>query len=233
MTARLFQEELDFWDRELSLTGDFAEGVRNRLDPARMHLNFPTEIHPYIEQLKGAFAEAIRVIDLGSGPLSMLALGARNGLYELVSVDPLASSYLELLAKHGHQPPWPLVDGFGEDLASLFPASSFHLIWSNNALDHTQDPFEVARQNAIVLKPGGLAVIQVWECEGSAQGWNGLHQHDFKLDEFGHLVCRARTHSGAPGPFRDLAGDLPFVVQEAAAMPRGDRLYLRAVLRKQ
>ena len=56
-----FRSETDFWDRELSHRGVYAEGIRNRLDP---------------------------VLDLGSGLLSMLARGAHQRRYLLPSADP-------------------------------------------------------------------------------------------------------------------------------------------------
>ncbi len=233
MPDELFQEELVFWDRELSLRGDFAEGVRNRLDPERMHLNYPVEILPYLDDLRARFSGRIRVIDVGSGPLSMLALGAREDRYDLTCVDPLADEYAALLRQHGHQPPWPLVACYGEDLAEHFPPSHFHLAWSNNALDHTHNPFYVMRNIVSTLIPGGLAVVQAWECEGSAQGWRGLHRHDLQLSDDGRLVCRRSLPGGALSEFRDVAEDLPVFIHESLRTVRGERHYLRAVFRKQ
>ncbi len=233
MLDELFAGELAFWDRELSLRGDFAEGVRNRLDPERMHLNYPAEISPYIQDLGSRVPAPIRVIDVGSGPLSMLALGARNGSYGLTCIDPLAVQYVELLEKHGHQPPWPLTTGRGEEIASMFPSESFDLAWSNNALDHAQDPAAVIRNIADVLAPGGIAIIQVWECEGTAQGWSGLHQHDFQLDDEGKLVFRSRLPSGCLSAFSDVSANCGLILTKSQSTLRGTRLYIQAVYQKQ
>ena len=227
--AKGFREELDFWDSELSLTGDYAEGIRNRLDPERMHLNFPTEILPYIEALKERFRETPRVIDVGSGPLSMLAMGCRQGLYHLTNVDPSAGEYMKLLAKHGHEPPWPLAEAFGEDLKDRFAPESFHLVWSHNALDHCQNPGLVLDNFSTVLKPEGLAIIQARESEGSAMEWNGLHQHDLKLSEAGELLHR--TSSG-DAEFKSLLNRSRWEIVKSHTESRGGRNYFRVVIRK-
>jgi SAM-dependent methyltransferase len=231
MPPEIFAEELAFWDRELSLQGDYAEGVRWRLDPERMHLNYPPEMLSYLGMLRNDFAEKIEVLDVGSGPLSMLALGARQGNYGLTCVDPLADEYMALLGKYGHEPPWPLVRCRGEELTGNFPDSSFHLVWSSNALDHTQNPREVMRNVSKLLKPDGLAIIQVWECEGSAQNWSGLHQHDFKLSENGALLSRRRENDILSG-FEDVVGGLPLRTVESLTYLRDGRNFLRAVFRK-
>ena len=166
-----FQSEVEFWDRELSLQGDYAEGVRNRLDPSRMHLNYPSYFLKYIEVLERRFGQPVSVLDLGSGPLSMLALGARDGRYLLTSADPLADEYMRLLAKHGHQPPWPLVRCFGEMLTDHFHPETFHCVWSHNSLDHTQFPAAVLRNMVSAVKPNGFVIVQAWSREGTSACW--------------------------------------------------------------
>jgi SAM-dependent methyltransferase len=227
-----FQEELAFWDRELSLTGEFAEGIRLRLDPMQMHVNYPVEILTYLDGLRTKFDETLRVLDVGSGPLSMLAHGARTGMYDLVCSDPLADAYLGLHKKHGHQPPWPLTRCFGESLTETFPRNSFHLIWSNNALDHSQHPDLVIRNMGEVLKPGGIAVIQAWENEGSSARWGGLHQHDLSLGADGHLYCRTKVPGGEITQPRCISCQPQLVLLESSFEIKNGRHYNRAVLGK-
>jgi SAM-dependent methyltransferase len=228
MSSDGFEAELGFWDRELSLGGEYAEGVRNRLDPERMHLSYPTYFLKYVDALEKIHGSPVSVLDLGSGPLSMLALGARQGRYRLTSADPLAEDYLRLLDKHGHTPPWPLVKCFGERLLECFAPSSFHCVWSHNALDHTRDPVLVFRNMVAVLRPGGYLIVQAWCREGTAAGWTGLHQHDLILAETGRLLLGSRDSSSPVC----LSEGLPLEVIESSDAVDRPRVWIRVVYRK-
>lgn len=92
-----FGGELQFWDRELSLKGDYPDSILDRLQPERMKNQFPFYIMPLIEELTRKCSSPPKVLDVGSGPPSMLAYGAYNKLLELTCVDPLADRYKELL----------------------------------------------------------------------------------------------------------------------------------------
>jgi SAM-dependent methyltransferase len=222
-----FEAELGFWDRELSLQGQYADGVRNRLDPERMHLNYPAYFLAYVDALENVHGNPISVLDVGSGPLSMLALGARQGRYRLTCADPLADEYLCLLRKHGHSPPWPLVKCFGERLPDCFAPSSFHCVWSHNALDHTQNPVQVFRNMVSVLRPGGYLIVQAWCREGTAAGWTGLHQHDLILAEAGRLMLQSRDAEPVC-----LSKGLPLEVVEHSDPVEQPRVWIRVVYRK-
>jgi len=42
-----------------------------------------------------------------------------------------------------------------------------------------------------VVRRGGYLVVQGWRREGTAEGWNGLHQHDLYLEST-RLMCQSR-----------------------------------------
>lgn len=179
---RRLREEATFWRRELTLSGSYAEFVAASLDPALMDRVYPVGIDPYVADLTLRFAAPPRTLDIGCGPVSLLALGRLRAAFTLTGIDPLADRYRKFLAAIGHPADWPLVAGYGEDIGRLFPPNSFDLIFCCNALDHTQSPDRVLAAACAVLRPGGTLYLQGYVREGSANQFRGLHQHDLYWD---------------------------------------------------
>ena len=188
-----FRSEERFWGKELTLTGDFAECVAATLDPDRMHRVFPNHLSPYIEGLREQFGPGLRALDVGCGPASLLSLGHLQGTFELTGVDPLAEYYRAALARQGKAPVGELRAGYGEGLRALFPPESFHLVFTCNALDHTQSPGRALAEMCAMTAPGGVLVVQGFVREGSANHFHGLHQNDLYLLSNGRLMCRTRS----------------------------------------
>jgi SAM-dependent methyltransferase len=198
MLARLglhpgFRSEKAFWEKELTLEGEFAEFVSASLDPDRMERVFPEGVSPYVHNLRQRFGQRLRALDVGCGPASLLSLGHLRGLFDLTGVDPLAKRYRAALARLGKKPVGTMRAGFGERLTELLPPESFHLVYSCNALDHTQSPGRALAQMCSMLAPGGYLYVQGYVREGSANMFHGLHQHDLYLRSNGRLMCRTRS----------------------------------------
>ncbi len=153
---------------------------------------FPPDLAPVAGALQERFAAPLAALDVGCGPSSLLSLGHLRGWFELTGVDPLADRYRAALEASGRTPAATLLAGFGEHLSKLFAPESFHLVFTCNALDHTQDPGRVVEQMSRVLAPGGVLFIQGYVREGSANHFHGLHQHDLYLRSGGRLMCRTR-----------------------------------------
>ena len=227
MAGADFAEEINYWDRELSLQGTYPEAILRRATPERMTEEFPHYLAPYFDELRAVAApHKPKVLDVGSGPLSMLAFGHRTGMFELTCVDPLADDYHALLAKHGRSPNSLLMRGFGEDLDALFPEAAFDLIWMHNALDHSQSPERVLQALARTVRRGGYLVLQGWRLEGTFEGWIGLHQHDLFLAG-GRLMCRTQT-----GPDICVSDGLPLEAVEILDESDKPRGWMRVIYRK-
>jgi SAM-dependent methyltransferase len=223
-----FAIELAYWDRELSLQGSYPLAIRQRTDPALMQQALPPhDLLPRIDELTQQLGRRPRVLDVGSGPLSMLAHGPQTGSFDLVATDPLAAHYQRLLQKHGYTPAYPQVPCFGERLGEAFAADSFDLVWIHNALDHSQQPHVVLQQAARVLRPGGYLLVQGWSREGTAEHWSGLHQHDLFLLPGGRLMCETRRGLGRFGTLVHRV--LPFVRGRATTRRLDEGLALELV----
>jgi SAM-dependent methyltransferase len=176
--------ELAFWDgwlqrRELN-------GFALRTDPNRV-------VQPWLWCHLDAASPIHRLLDVGSGPLSVVGQVAPAGRLQLTCCDVLASEYLDLLAKHGIKPLHTIDRVGGEALVRHYGPACFDLAFSNNAIDHTESPAEVLRQMALVVRPGGTVLIQVGEHEGRHGGYQGLHQWDL-WEERQHLWLSAPDH---------------------------------------
>ena len=225
-----FQSELNFWDTELSLNGTYPEPILNRLIPERMDREFPWYLVPRIEELRGLLGSIPRVLDVGSGPLSMLAHGHRQGILRLTAADPLAMKYYDLLKKYNHSANCALVECRGEDLVHCFGPNTFDLVWIHNALDHSQDPAKVVRQMTAVLRSGGYLVIQGWTREGTTELWNGLHQHDLYLDSSKRLICESGRDSRNSVCLNE---GLPLETIETSEPTDRPKVWLKLICRKQ
>jgi SAM-dependent methyltransferase len=179
---RGYAAELDFW------RGYIARNGARVSDPACWEDAFPTALRRWLEAM-GAGRRQLAVLELGSGPVSLLAWGVEQRLFQLTAVDPLADEYAHLMA--GCTYPVEPTMGHGEQLSRLFPRRSFDLAYSSNALDHTRDPRECMRQLAMIVKDGGLLYCEGFLHEGTNAEWEGLHQHDL-VPEDGQLVAYDR-----------------------------------------
>lgn len=228
-----FRSEERFWQRELTLTGDFAECVSATLDPGRMHRVFPNHLAPYLVGLRERFGPVLRALDVGCGPASLLSLGHLQGKFALTGVDPLAEYYRAALARQGKSPVGELRAGYGEGLGSLFPPESFHLVFTCNALDHTQSPGRALSEMCAMTAPGGVLVVQGFVREGSANHFHGLHQNDLYLLSNGRLMCRTRSwplRRGGPG--RAISDPLPLAALFQTQPSSEVKSPLRVIYRK-
>lgn len=188
-------EELDFWERELSLQGDFGHILKKRIERASRKEEFPVTIFDAIVprlQEKFPGQKPFKCIELGSGPLSNLAYGVDAGILDVVAVDSLAEEYARLYKKYGLLDyPIKPVRGDGESLSGLFAGGSFHCAYVRNALDHTQDIMLSFRNLVSLVMKDGYVVLQHTLREGSRQNWSDAHGWDLEMDSDGLIAINS------------------------------------------
>jgi len=188
-----FSSEVFYWERHY---------YEARLDRPRSQSLFPPAaccrelIQRIITQLKTEFHEPLQCVDVGCGPQSQLF--AKNILddpkIEVVGVDPLAATYNELHKKYPTGYRFACIPGYGETLVDLFHPETFHLVCSQNAIDHSQSPDRFVHNLFMILKPGGYLILRGFTKTGTYEGWRGLHQWDIELAN-GELLMTNRTRS--------------------------------------
>jgi len=179
--------EVQFWRNWLSKKGMYwPDDFRARLDPDR-----PLEGHlaPYLDRVD---AERIRLLDVGSGPLTKLGKTHPSKRLEITATDLLAEDYDRLLAEFAIVPPVRTVYADAERLVAQFGADAFDIVHAQNCIDHTADPFRAIEQMVAVAKPGGYVVLYHAENEGQREQYNQLHQWNFTCED-GAFIIRDRT----------------------------------------
>lgn len=189
------ESELRFWDEYLAARPPCIASPELR---ARA---FPPALRACLQDLQHDGAAGLRVLELGSGPVSLLGAGAENCWFELVAVDPLAMEYAAMMQRHGLTYPVRPVAGHGEALLDVVAEGSFDIAYSGNAIDHATSPLDCVRNLARAVRPAGRLVLEGFCHEGTNAGWEGLHQHDLVVED-GHLVHydrRGRRSEITPG----------------------------------
>lgn len=156
-------------------------------DPEQQRNAFPTLLLPFLTKLVQHNNNSAKLLEIGSGPASLLAWGVQQNLFELTAIDPLAEQYERLLKQLGIRYPIRPITGYAERLLDLFPEKSFDLVYSSNALDHVMRPKECIDNICLVVRSGGIICLEGFCREGTNARWTGLHQHDL-MPENGHLL---------------------------------------------
>ena len=130
--------------------------------------------------LNGAYN--IRILDVGSGGLTVIGKKWDGHSIEIVAVDSLADKYNEIYSKHGiEQPVKPLkIDAEKLMYAGL---GKFDLIHARSSLDHCYDPFSALKQMYNLLAENGSMYLIHKIKEGENANYNGLHQWNFEITD--------------------------------------------------
>lgn len=136
--------------------------------------------------------EAVRVLDVGAGPLTRLGVRIDERVAEITPIDPLARQYAPLLERLAIEAPIPTLPGEGETLVERFGESAFHGVYCANALDHCYAPLRVLRQMVSVVRPGGAVGILCYNNGAEREEYNDLHKWNLTIRD-GRPVLWNRT----------------------------------------
>ena len=135
----LQQGEIDYWDEMLGSI---------RMNPKR-------PLQPYLMNLIDApLGSRLELLDVGAGPMTFLGHKWQGREIYITALDPNASEYDRLLAKHELDPPCRTTVGYVEDLSAFVQMSSFDLVHARNCIDHSKDPLKAIDQMVCAAKPG-------------------------------------------------------------------------------
>jgi SAM-dependent methyltransferase len=180
-----YEEEIDYWRRYL------AKDRLALFDASIKRKAFPAFLKHEVNEFRERHGRAPRLLEVGSGPVSLLIDGVETGEIDVLAVDPLGDQYAKLLSDRGMDYPIKPVRGFAEGLSSVFSPATFDMVYSSNALDHAMSPDSCFRQIIHVTKPGGGVFLEGFVDEGTNGDWHGLHQHDLFI-QGKSLVHRSR-----------------------------------------
>ena len=192
-----WEDELAFWDHWLRTRGfNWPEDYRRKTDPnARILISrrfLPAEAKRLRRFLPGR-RPRISILDVGSGPLSLVGARLPGVEVELVPVDPLAAEYNELLDLHGVTPPVRTRPCPAERVADVLGEARFDLVYCQNALDHTEDPLGGLEQMLRAVKPGRWVLLKHVIDEGEREDYGSLHDWNFRIEEGRFVIWNRET----------------------------------------
>jgi len=125
----------------------------------------------------------VRILDVGSGPLSLLGYSWPGIDVQLVAADPLACEYGEMRRDLGLEvPPMAAPRAVeAERLTEMFGPMSFDIVHCTNALDHSHDPVRGMAEMLRVVRRGRPVSLQHSRNEAEKNGYAGLHQWNLDM----------------------------------------------------
>lgn len=167
----------------------------------------------------------LRILDVGSGPLTILGTRWGERTLEITAVDPLADRYAQLFERVGLQPHTLPVRGDAAHLSDLFEEDTFDLAYARNCLDHGHDPLRSIREMLKVVKPGRYALLDHATDEGEHMGYAGPHQWNFRVEDGRFVIWR-------PGLRVDAQRILERYADIETAVAPDESRYMSVALRK-
>ena len=177
-------DEIKFW-REWFVSGglEWPQDFHERFDP-----NQPIQDHvaTYIDRIEG---NPVRILDVGSGPLTKL--GKKHPSRELIitPTDLLASRYDLLLSELKVEPLVRTIFANAERLVDQFGQNSYDIVHGQNCIDHTAHPQVAIQQMLAVCKPQGYVILYHAENEGQTEQYKQLHKWNFTCEN-GDFIIR-------------------------------------------
>jgi SAM-dependent methyltransferase len=127
-------------------------------------------------------ASRVRILEVGSGPLSAIGTVHPAKTLEIVATDLLADTYARLLAHLRIEPAVRTVRADAERLAEQFAEGSFDYVTANNCIDHCARADQAIEQMLRVARPGGWVSLRHAENEASRTRYFGMHEWNFALE---------------------------------------------------
>lgn len=150
-------------------------------------------------------AAPFSILDVGSGPLTSLGKSWEHHDIRISAADPLAVHYNQALDEGKIVPPVRVVEAQAEKLTGTFPRASFDLITAINCLDHSYDPLQAILQAVQVVKPGGFVLLAHERREGENEGYRGLHQWNFDLENGDFVIWSPTRRYNVTSALRSMA----------------------------
>lgn len=175
-----YDDEIEYWRGVLgSLKNGTASPATRQKYQALLDPSTPMQSEIAAELPKRDSNIGWNVLDVGCGPVTVLGKMVGTSRLSITGVDPLADEYRKMLGEIDVQPPFDLRKGFGEEIDRYFPHNHFDLVYSRNALDHSQQPHVAIAAMIRVAKPGAAIWINVNRNEAINAAYNGLHSWNF------------------------------------------------------
>lgn len=180
--------ETEFWRKQVE-TGDsrWPGEIEKRLQDRELQEGF----RETIQAPEGAI---VHILDVGSGPVSVLGNLWHGRRVVIHPTDPLADEYNAMLDRAGHAPRFRPIKCDAEKLVEKFGENRFDMAFCHNALDHCYDPVLAIEQMLAVVKPGKTVRLEHVQNEGVREDYVGLHQWNLAAESQQEALSDADAH---------------------------------------
>lgn len=170
-------DEILYWKNYLaSKGGDYPEDFQFRL----RHDTFISDRDHRLSKRIGLLPRnEVKILDVGSGPLTNLGKKHPSKMLHVTASDPLADAYNALLLAEGIAAPVPTQFSDAENLSAFFDPEAFDVVHCSNALDHSYDPVAALFQMLNLVKRDGFVHLGHFENEAVSENYTGFHQWNF------------------------------------------------------
>ena len=167
---------------------DFLESCR------RNNSVFPEGIRGEVYKLRDEVfkVKLLLTLEIGSGPNSNLSYWVDNKLLEVIAIDPLADIYEKIMKKLNYKYPITPIKLSGENILKRFEKETFHIVFAQNSLDHTENPIMCFKNAYTLLKKGGLFFVCSNVKEGTRTSWSGMHKFDIYVENSDLLLANKK-----------------------------------------
>lgn len=128
----------------------------------------------------------IMIANLGAGPMSLIGDFRRDVMVKVVASDLLANEYAKLRRELHLKPVNPVEK---QDMTSLtYKNNTFDIVYCNNALDQSQDPYKAIGEMVRICKPEGYVYLRHIAHAGQRNRYSGLHQWNIDMTQKGDAI---------------------------------------------
>lgn len=181
--------EVKFWDDYFRTKGlQWKDYYSLKLDP-----NLP--LQPEIVELLPKGNKAIKILDVGAGPLTYLGKKIEGRELLITVVDPLAKEYDKILKKYKVQPIIRTEKLDAEKLTKRFSPETFDLVFARNCIDHAYSPEKAILEMIAVVKTGDYVLMMHRLNEGEKENYRGLHQWNFSMTPIGDFCISSKNNT--------------------------------------
>ena len=175
------EDTKNLWEKNHERAGFTVCGGTIDIETIDTYLNPDKELNERIRKHLDPEKKNIRILDVGSGPVTKLGYNWGNRDIEIEAVDVNADNYIEKLKEHNRSPGdlFTLKQGKAEELSELYEEKVFDVIWSSNAIDHGYNAMKAIEEMSKLVKPGCFILLKHFRNEGKEQGYSSGHLWNF------------------------------------------------------
>ena len=174
-------EELKYWESFLSSEGRISEWNERYFADLFSH---DRPVQQFVRDLiDRPIGSTLHFLDVGAGPATALGTVWPGYVVNVTAVDPLADFYGKIMEKTGKYPQIRTRRCPAESIVTMFGADRFDLVFAQNSLDHSFNPFYAIFSAVEVCKPGGVVFLNNFPNEAEREYYSGFHQWNFCNDD--------------------------------------------------